>query len=141
MGSKMMKYCVIGNIVKEHVDNAGILRYGTRSFPGGRKVYISRRLWGDVGEVTVMGLNRYKNRYSFERVPLNLIDNIRSTRTFEQGVVKLMQNDTEYEDMWFLYKEEDKVKAEEYVRILNLVKLGDKTAFNQYYRDYMYRFY
>ncbi len=49
MGSRMMKYCVIGNIVKEHVDNAGILRFGTRSFPGGRKVeYI-----GDGSSVTV----------------------------------------------------------------------------------------
>lgn len=141
MGSRMMKYCVIGNIVKEHVDNAGILRFGTRSFPGGRKVYISRRLWGDVGEVTVMGLNRYKTSYSLERVPLKLIDNIRCSRTFEQGVVRLMQNDSESENMWFLYRDEDKAKAEEYVRILNLVKLGDMTAFNQYYRDYMYRFY
>ncbi len=39
----MMKYCVIGNIVKEHIDEEGIVRHGTLPFPGGRKVYISTR--------------------------------------------------------------------------------------------------
>ena len=63
----MMKYCVIGNIVMEHLDENGVLRYGTASFPGGRKVYISRRLW-DNG-VAVIGLNRHKSRYATETVP------------------------------------------------------------------------
>ena len=35
----MMKYCVIGNIVREHQDENGIVRYGTVCYPGGRKIY------------------------------------------------------------------------------------------------------
>ena len=34
-----MKYCVIGNIIREHLDEEGIIRYGTIKFPPGRKVY------------------------------------------------------------------------------------------------------
>ena len=63
----MIKYGVIGNIAKEHIDENGVVRYGTASFPGGRKVYISRRLWKT--GVVVMGLIRFKNRYSEEVVP------------------------------------------------------------------------
>ncbi len=68
----MMKYCVVGNIVMEHLVENGVLRYGTASFPGGRKVYISRRLWSN--GVVVIGLNRYKSRYATETVPLAWIE-------------------------------------------------------------------
>ena len=137
----MMKYCVIGNIVKEHKDEEGIVRHGTLPFPGGRKVYISTRFWGDAGEVTVMGLNRFKSKYILERVPLNLIENIRASKTFDLRVLKLMQNDLEYRDMWFLYREEDKIRSEQYAQMLKLFKAGDTTVFEKYYRDFMYQFY
>ena len=137
----MMKYCVIGNIVKEHIDEERIVRYGTLPFPGGRKVYISTRFWDDVGEVTVMGLNRFKSKYILERVPLNLIENIRASKTFDLRVLKLMQNDFEYRDMWFLYKEEDRIRSEQYAQMLKLFKAGDATVFEKYYRDFMYQFY
>ena len=129
----MMKYCVIGNIVMEHVDKEGITRYGTAAFPGGRKAYISRRLWGD--EVTVMGLNRFKSRYAFEKVPLALIDNIRFSKTFDRKVIDLMANTDEYPDMWWRYKEEDKKGADEYAQLLNRVKAGNKQALEEYYRN------
>ncbi len=116
----MMKYCVIGNIVMAHPDENGVIRYGTASFPGGRKVYISRYLWEN--EVTVMGLNRYKNRYAFERIPLAWLENIRFAKTFEPGVLKNMSNSDEFPDMWWLYKEKDRVGALEYARLLNRLK-------------------
>lgn len=93
----MMKYCVIGNIVMEHPDKDGITRYGTASFPGGRKVYISRRLWGN--EVVVLGLNRHKSRYTTETVPLAWIDNIRFSKTFDPKVLDLMRNTDEFPDI------------------------------------------
>ena len=116
----MMKYCVIGNIVMAHPDKNGVIRYGTASFPGGRKVYISRYLWEN--EVTVMGLNRYKNRYVFERIPLAWLENVRFAKTFKPGVLKSMSNTDEFPDMWWLYKEEDRVGALEYARRLNCLK-------------------
>lgn len=135
----MMKYCVVGNIVMEHSDKDGIIRYGTASFPGGRKVYISRRLWEN--EVVVLGLNRPKSRYTTERVPLAWIENIRFSKTFNLQVIDLMRNTDEFPDMWWLYKEEDRILAGEYAQILNRVKAGDKGAEEQYYQDVMKRFY
>lgn len=135
----MMKYCVIGNIVMEHPDKDGIIRYGTASFPGGRKVYISRRLWGD--KVVVLGLNRYKSRYAMENVPLAWIENIRLSRTFDPQVLDLMSNTGEFPDMWWLYKEADRIGATEYAQILNRVKGGDKVALEQYTQGVMERFY
>ncbi len=135
----MMKYCVIGNIVMEHPDKDGILRHGTASFPGGRKVYISRRLWDD-GEVTIMGLNRLKSRYVTERVPLSWLENIRFSKTFEPRVLELMVPNFETVDMWWRHKEEDRIGATEYAKILNRVKAGDREAYEQYYREIMYHF-
>jgi hypothetical protein len=137
--SGMMKYCVVGNIVKEHLDENGITRYGTTAFPGGRKVYISRRLWKN--GVVVMGLNRYKSRYAFETVPLEWIENIRFSKTFSPKVLDLMQNTTESPDMWWRYKEEDRVGATEYADILNRIKAGDNDAFEKYTKEVMTRFY
>lgn len=134
----MMKYCVIGNIVMEHPDKQGITRYGTASFPGGRKVYISRRLWGN--EVVVLGLNRHKSRYSTETVPLAWIENIRFSKTFDPQVLGLMSNTDEFPDMWWNYKDEDRIGATEYVQILNRVKAGDKETLAKYNRDVMERF-
>lgn len=135
----MMKYCVIGNIVMEHPDKDGVIRYGTASFPGGRKVYISRRLWGD--KVVVLGLNRYKSKYAMENVPLAWIENIRLSRTFDPQVLDLMSNTGEFPDMWWLYKEADRIGATEYAQILNRVKGGDKVALEQYTQGVMERFY
>ncbi len=137
--SSMMKYCVIGNIAMEHSDENGITRHGTVSFPGGRKVYISRRLWDD--RDAVIGLSRYKSRYVIETVPLAWIENIRSAKTFDPKVLELMTNTEELPDMWWLYKEEDKIGTAEYAQLLNRVKSGDKEALEQYNRDVMNRFY
>lgn len=134
----MMKYCVVGNIVMEHLDENGVLRYGTASFPGGRKVYISRRLWSN--GVVVLGLNRYKSRYATETVPLAWIENIRFSKVFNPEVLEIMTNTDELPDMWWRYKDEDKIGATEYAQILNRVKSGDKEALAQYKRDVMERF-
>lgn len=134
----MMKYCVVGNIVMAHPDKDGTIRYGTASFPGGRKVYISRRLWKN-GAV-VLGLNRHKSRYATEVVPLEWIENIRFSRTFDLRVLDLMRNTDEFPNMWWLYKEADKIGAMEYAQILNRVKAGDTAAFERYTQSEMERF-
>ena len=88
-----------------------------------------------------MGLNRYMSRYDIETVPLAWIENIRVSKTFGSKVLELMTNTDEFPDMWWRYKEEDKIGATEYAQILNRVKAGDKEAFDQYNRDVMERFY
>lgn len=34
------RFGVVGNIVRQHLDDKGIIRYGTKAFCGGTKVYI-----------------------------------------------------------------------------------------------------
>ena len=36
----MMKHCVVANITREPHTEDGVIRYGTKAFPGGRKVYL-----------------------------------------------------------------------------------------------------
>ncbi|MDO5325573.1 MAG: hypothetical protein Q4G00_02515 [Clostridia bacterium] len=134
----MMKYCVVGNIVTERLDENGEIRHGIASFPGGRKVYISKRIW-DKG-VVVCGLNRFKSKYVLETVPLACIENIRAARTFKPHVLELMA-DPEFKNFWWLYIKEDQVETEEYVQILNRIKAGDQKAFDQYYADLKQRYY
>ena len=129
-----MKYCVVGNIVKEHKDENNVVRYGTKCFPGGRKVYISRRLWDN--NAVVLGLNRF-GRYVEEAVPLDLIENIRFAKAFKPGVLRLMNDWDGAWDMWWQFKEEDKIGAIEHADLLNRIKNGDKEAFEQYDRDVM----
>ena len=130
----MFKYCVVGNIVREHVDEEGITRNGIVVFPGGRKVYISRLLW-DYGAV-VLGLNRWHSRFILECIPLELIENIRPSRTFKRSVIDLM-DDPEMPDGWWRYKEEDRIGSEEYAAMLNRIKAGDNEAYEKYKNEVM----
>ena len=130
----MMKYCVVGNIVKEHTDENGIVRYGTAAFPGGRKVYISRRFWWD--SVVVLGMNRFK-KYVLESVPLELVENVRFTRTFQPYLIELMTNNLEWNDLWWGYKKEDEIGARDYAEMINEFKSGDTGKAEKYMHDVM----
>ncbi len=55
-------------------------------------------------------------------------------------MLEIMTNTDELPDMWWRYKDEDKIGATEYAQILNRVKSGDKEALAQYKRDVMERF-
>jgi hypothetical protein len=134
----MMKYCVVGNIIKERLDENGVRRFGTASFPGGRKVYISKHLSSD--GVIVLGLNRF-NRYVEERISLFWIENIRFSKTYTPRILEFMTKISEYPQMWFSYKEEDKTEAKEYAQILYSIKNGDQEALENYTRNVMSRFY
>lgn len=134
-----MKYCVIGNKVMEHSDENGIIRHGTASFPGGRKVYISRRHM--CNGVLVLGLNRFNCRNVFEVVPLAWIKNIRAAKTFKPRILELMENTDEFPEMWFLHKKEDEAEVKEYAQVLNRDKDGDQEALKQYLESVMARFY
>ncbi len=89
----------------------------------------------------MLGLNRYKSRYAEERIPLAWVENIRFSKTFDVRVLERMRNTHECPDMWWLYREENRIGAAEYAKILNRVKSGDKEALEQYNRDVMNRFY
>ena len=92
---QLWRYAVVGNIKKSRIDENGILRYGTAAFKGNTKVYISGKKIDerlpdrDKNEITVMGLCR-GGRYYVERVPVDLIENVRLTRVYKPKVLELM---------------------------------------------------
>ena len=51
-----------------------------------------------------------------------------------------MTNTDEFPDMWWRYREEDRISAEEYTRTLKRIKSGDSRAFEKYERNVMMRF-
>ena len=109
---KPWKYCVVGNIVRERIDENGILRHGTVAFKGGARVYIEGKNY-DYDYVRngiyVLGLNRYR-RFVYEFVPKDLIENVRFSRTYKPIIMDMMH---EYEghDGWWGDSDEDGLDA------------------------------
>lgn len=86
------RFCVVGNIVKEHIDENGTVFYGTKAFSGGTKVYLDDRSYLlEKGLVSVIGFNRFK-RYAIEIVPVELIENVRAQRIYKPTVLKIMDS-------------------------------------------------
>ena len=112
------KYCVVGNIVKTHVDQNGVLRYGTVAYSGGTKVYLCGKYWDkSYDTISVLGRNRF-NRYEVTDVSPALIENVRCKRTFRPLILDFM-NHWEFYTIWWDNTEEDKKATEEFVRRWN----------------------
>lgn len=106
------KYCVVGNIVKNRIDENGVLRHGTVAFRGGTRVYLEGKY--DMyccDSIRVFGLNRF-GRYAFEYVPRNQIENVRFTKTYKPGIVKRMYEFDEF--CWWGNTDEDGLDAKQF---------------------------
>ncbi len=111
-------YCVAGNIKKTHYDADGTLRYGTSAYTGGTKVYLYGKMWDFAYDsILVFGLSRRK-QWEFHTVPVELIENVRFTKTFKPSVIRLM-NDFEFYDCWWHNSHEDKLEAEKFAESWN----------------------
>lgn len=94
------KYCAVGNIIRTHIDENGVLRYGTVAYPSGRKVYLCGKHWDTMQEtISVIGLSRRGRRYRVEDVPVSLIENVRRKQVYKPTVLKIMDN-FEFRDCW-----------------------------------------
>lgn len=97
--NKNWRFCVVGNITKQHLDADGNVLYGTKAFIGGTKVYIDDRSFNlNEGMVSIIGLNRY-GRYAIENIPIDLIENIRLQRVFKPKILEIMHS-LEIMDGW-----------------------------------------
>ena len=97
--TRKWRFCVVRNIVKSHLDEESIERYGTKAFTGGTKVYIGGKyMTADQKEFGVIGLNRF-GKYVTERVPIHLIENIRWQAVFKPTVIEIMDS-LERADGW-----------------------------------------
>ncbi len=113
------KYCVVGNIVKTHIDDNGILRYGTSAYTGGTKVYLCGKYWNDSFDtITVIGLNRNGRKYRVSDVKIELIENVRLQKTFKKAVLDIMDN-FEFFDCWWHRSKEDKEDAMRFIQEWN----------------------
>lgn len=84
------RFGAVGNIVKQHIDEEGIVRYGTKAFTGGTKVYIDGIAWSkEQDSVSVIARNRF-GRYVIERVPVELVENVRTQRIYKTTVLEIM---------------------------------------------------
>ena len=81
---------VVGNIVKTHSGEDGVVYYGTKAFTGGTKVYLNGKYWDSRCEnIAVIGRNRF-GRTVFERVPIELIENVRVQRIYKPHVLEII---------------------------------------------------
>ena len=120
---KPWKYCVVGNIVRSHIDDEGIVRNGTPEYPGGARVYLCGKYWDHARkEITVVGLTRGK-RHQVHEVPTKLIENVRCSRTYKPGILKIMNN-WEFYDCWWGDTQEDKKAVQSFVEAWNTVLNG-----------------
>ena len=93
------RFCVVGNIIAQHIDADGKILYGSKAFSGGTKVYIDDLTYSlNQGRVSVIGQNRF-GRYVVESVPNDLIENVRAQRIFKPVVLRIMGY-LEFMDGW-----------------------------------------
>ena len=125
---KEWKYCVVGNIVKERIDENGVHRYGTAAFKGGTRVYLGGRGYEDyepnMKGITVLGLNRHR-WYKYVYTMKEHIENVRLAKTYKPKILTMM---CEYEGWngWWGNTEEDRIDAERFVaRWLEIQKMTD----------------
>ena len=107
------KYCVVGNIIKEHFDENGIQRCGTVAFRGGTRVYLEGKNYNHIRDcITVLGLNRHRH-LAYEYIPFNQIENVRFMKTYRPSVMEMMY---EYEghDGWWGNTDEDGLDAKQF---------------------------
>ena len=114
------RYAVAGNIKTTHVDENGILRYGTAAYKGNAKVYLCGRLWDErlpdenKTHISVVGLSRGK-RYYVDYVPIELIENLRLTKVYQPQVLDIMSNH-ELCDYWWGNTQEEKADASAFLQ-------------------------
>lgn len=109
--AKNWRFCVVGNIIPQHIDADGKILYGSKAFSGGTKVYIDDLTYNlNLGRVSVIGQNRF-GHYVVKSVPNNLIENVRAQRIFKPVVLQFMDY-LEVMDGWIWHSRTVKDKKE-----------------------------
>ena len=116
------RFGVVGNITKSHLDENGEVRYGTKAFTGGTKVFLYGKNWdSSQAEICVVGRNRF-DRLAFEWVSVEHIENVRAQRIFEPNVLD------------FIWCEENMKGADWWERTSS-----DRKATKQFVKDWLAR--
>ncbi len=118
-------WCLVGNVVQEHeFGEKHEIKYGTKHFSFGTKVFLAPAQWGDGYEnITVIGLPRHGHRYIEIITRSEYIENDRLTKVYKPAILKLMCS-SRYR--WWGDTENDREEIKEYLKALPLSKQNDK---------------
>ncbi len=107
-------WCLVGNIVQKHdYGEEHEIKYGTKHFSRGTKVFLAPAQWGDGYEnIVVIGLPRYGKKYIEVITRSEYIENYRMKRVFKPAVLKRMCS-SQYR--WWGDTEEDRREIIEYL--------------------------
>lgn len=85
-------WSLVGNIVQEHeFGEEREIKYGTKHFSRGTKVFIAPTQWGDGYEkIVVIGLPRYGQRYIEVITQSKYIENYRMKKVYKPAILKRM---------------------------------------------------
>ena len=114
---KDWRFGVVGNIKESHLDENGELRYGTKAFTPGTKVFLGGKDWDSSREVIgVVGQNRF-GRMITEAVPVELIENVRTQIIRHPRVLDIIDYEESMEGwIWWQRTAADKKETQQFVK-------------------------
>lgn len=86
------RWCLVGNIVEEHeFGEEHVIKYGTKHFRPGAKVYINL-VYGGMGHenILVIGVPRHSKKYIEIVISRKYVCNFRIQKVFKPAVLKMM---------------------------------------------------
>ena len=114
--AKDWQFGVVANISHSHLDENGVIRYGTKSFVGGTKVYLPKSWIKGYPSIGVIGLNRFK-RFAMEYVPVGLLENVRVKKVYKPRVMRVMAHYSFLDGVeWWDNTVADRKDAEQFVK-------------------------
>lgn len=86
------RFGVVANITHSHTDENNELRYGTKAFTPGTKVYLGGKYWDKENpQIGVIGMNRF-GKTVVESVSVSLIENVRTQRIYKPKVLAIISH-------------------------------------------------
>lgn len=125
------RFCVIGNIICEHLDETGALTDGSDSFPGGTLVVLGGKGWEFCEEVIgVIGVDRY-GQLVLDYVPIQFIERIRFKRIYNPGIL-IRIDQIEYFEGWPWWDQDnnDALEARAFVKKITRMRAEQEQAEN-----------
>lgn len=113
------RWALVGNIIGEHeYGEEKEIRYGTKHFSSGTKVYCAPAHWGDGYEnIVVIGKHRKSPKYIETIIPAKMVENFRLQKVYKPVVLQKMES----ENSWGFWgnTDEDKEKILSMLEWLN----------------------
>ncbi|MBU5462701.1 hypothetical protein [Lachnoclostridium sp. MSJ-17] len=108
------RWCLVGNIIEKHpYGEEHEIRYGSKHFSGGTKVYIAPAQWCDgMEKIVVLGLSRYSRNFVEVVISNKLVENFRLGKVYQPALLRRM---LESSYIWWDDSEKDKESIITYI--------------------------